>query len=107
MIAGNEYRSPHTLIMSNSLTSVRVRSYHEPKEVVLAAGPSPKLSDLVELASKATGIAVDDVVLAKYVISKQDQRSLSCSLSLSRSLAHLHTHSKPSKRIVAVGARTC
>ena len=39
-------------------------------QVLLACGPQPKLSDLAELASRATGIEVGDMVLAKYVICK-------------------------------------
>ena len=59
------------------------RIYQDPMEVLLAAGPTPSLRDLVELASKATGIEVDDVVLAKFVITKQDNRyELGFSLSL-------------------------
>ncbi len=48
------------------------RTYGPPVEVILACGTTPgaKLTDLMELASKATGVDVEDMLLAKYVVCK-------------------------------------
>ena len=46
------------------------RIYETPREVILACGPNPRLSDVMDLAGKASGIVPDDVVLAKFVVCK-------------------------------------
>ena len=48
------------------------RTYGPPVEVILACGtmPGAKLSDLMDLASRATGVDAEDMLLAKYVVCK-------------------------------------
>ena len=65
-----EERRAGSVLVNLARRNCKDRTYGDPVEVVLSCGTMPKLSDLMEVANKATGVDVDDMVLAKYVVCK-------------------------------------
>ena len=59
-----------SVLMYIARRNCKDRIYETPREVILACGPNPRLSDVMDLAGKASGIVPDDVVLAKFVVCK-------------------------------------
>ena len=63
-------RRAGSVLVNLARRNFKDRTYGTPVEVVLSCGNMPKLTDLMELASYATGVDVDDMLLAKYIVWK-------------------------------------
>ena len=65
-----EERPAGSVLVNLARRNCKDRTYSTPVEVVLSCGNMTKLTDLMELASHATGVDVDDMLLAKYIVWK-------------------------------------